>query len=136
MADKLHFQLTTADGTVCDAMASYVLAPLTDGDAAVMAGHTAMIGAMREGVVKYISDGAEHYAAISGGVLSVADNELILLARTAEKAESIDLARAKASESRARRRIEQKSADVDMQRAELSLKRALAREKAYSMLNK
>ena len=66
----------------------------------------------------------------------MADNELILLARTAEKAENIDLARAQASESRARKRIEEKSADIDLKRAELSLHRALAREKAYSMLHK
>ena len=77
-----------------------------------------------------------HFAAISGGVLSVADNELIILARSAEMAETIDLARAQASEKRARERIESKSAEWDMKRAEVSLHRALARERAYTMLHK
>lgn len=136
MADKIHFQIATADGVVCDAMASYALVPLSDGDAGILSDHAAMIGALREGVAKYVSDGNEYFAAVSGGVLSVADNEVILLARTAERAETIDLARAQASAKRAKDRLEQKAADVDIRRAEMSLKRALAREKAYTMSNK
>lgn len=136
MADKIHFQIATADGVVCDAMASYALVPLSDGDAGILSDHAAMIGSLREGVAKYVSDGNEHFAAVSGGVLSVADNEVILLARTAEMADSIDLARAQASAKRAKDRLEQKSGDLDIRRAEMSLKRALAREKAYTMSNK
>lgn len=136
MENKIHFQITTAGGAVCDEMANYVSAPLTDGEAGILAGHANMIGALAEGVVKYRIDDEMHFAAISGGVISVADNELIILARSAEKAESIDLARAQAAEARAKERIESKSAEWDMKRAEMSLHRALAREKAYGMLHK
>ena len=136
MADKIHFQIATADGVVCDSMASYALIPLSNGDVGVLSDHAPMIGALKEGVVRYVCEGEDHFAAISGGVLSVVDNEVILLARTAERAESIDLARAQASERRARQRIEAHAANTDMKRAELSLQRAIAREKAYTMLHK
>lgn len=136
MADKIHFQIATADGVVCDSMASYALIPLSDGDVGVLSDHAPMVGALKEGVVRYVCEGEDHFAAISGGVLSVVDNEVILLARTAERAESIDLARAQASERRARQRIEAHAANTDMKRAELSLQRAIAREKAYTMLHK
>ena len=136
MADKIHFQISTADGVVGDSMASYALIPLSDGDVGVLSDHAPMIGALKEGVVRYVCEGEDHFAAISGGVLSVVDNEVILLARTAERAESIDLARAQASERRARQRIEAHAANTDMKRAELSLQRAIAREKAYTMLHK
>ena len=136
MADKIHFQIATADGVVCDSMASYALIPLSDGDVGVLSDHAPMIGALKEGVVRYVCEGEDHFAAISGGVLSVVDNEVILLARTAERAESIDLARAQASERRARQRIEAHAANTDMKRAELSLQRAIACEKAYTMLHK
>ena len=136
MADKIHFQISTADGLVCDSMASYALIPLSDGDVGVLSDHAPMIGALKEGVVRYVCEGEDHFAAISGGVLSVVDNEVILLARTAERAETIDLARAQASERRARQRIEAHAANTDMKRAELSLQRAIAREKAYTMLHK
>lgn len=136
MENKIHFQVTTADGAVCDEMVNFVSAPIVDGEVGILSGHAPMIASLKEGVVKYKIDDEEHYAAISGGVLSVADNELIILARSAEKAESIDLARAQAAERRARERIESKSAEWDMKRVELSLSRALAREKAYNFLNK
>ncbi len=136
MADKIHFQIATAGGVVCDVMSSYVLVPLTDGDVGILSNHAPMIGAVKEGVVKCVSEGEEHFAAVSGGVLSVSDNEVILLARTAERAETIDLARAQASERRARQRIEQHTSDIDLQRAELSLHRAIAREKAYTLLHR
>lgn len=136
MENKIHFQITTAGGAVCDEMANYVSVPLTDGEAGILAGHANMIGALTEGVVKYKIDDEMHFAAISGGVISVADNELIILARSAEKAETIDLARAQAAATRAKERIDSKSAEWDMKRAEMSLHRALAREKAYGMLNK
>ena len=136
MENKIHLQITTAGGAVCDEMVNYVSVPLVDGEAGILAGHANMIGALNEGVVKYKIDDEMHFAAISGGVLSVADNELIILARSAEMAETIDLARAQASEKRARERIESKAAEWDMKRAEVSLHRALARERAYTMLHK
>ena len=136
MENKIHLQITTAGGAVCDEMVNYVSVPLVDGEAGILAGHANMMGALNEGVVKYKIDDEMHFAAISGGVLSVADNELIILARSAEMAETIDLARAQASEKRARERIESKAAEWDMKRAEVSLHRALARERAYTMLHK
>lgn len=136
MENKIHFQVVTAGGTVFDKMVSYVGVPLVDGEAGILAGHAAMLGSLKEGVVKAVFENGEEYIAISGGVLSVANNELIMLARTAELAETIDLARAQASEKRARDRIEAKAGDIDMKRAELSLARALAREKAYSLIKK
>lgn len=136
MENKIHFQLTTADGAVCDEMVNFVMLPLVDGDAGILAGHAAMIAALKEGVIKYVIDSEEHFAAVSGGVMSVADNELIVLARSAEKAENIDIARAMESEKRARARLESKRDDLDASRATLSLHRALAREKAYGYIHK
>lgn len=136
MAKLIHLQIVTAGGTVCDEDTSYVGVPLTDGDAGLLPGHAAMLGALKEGVVSYTVDGEKHYAAISGGVLSVAGSELIILARSAELAESIDLARAQASLERAKQRIAAKSENLDLRRAELSLHRALARIKASGYVRK
>ena len=136
MADKIHFQVVTAGGTVFDKMVNYIGVPLADGDAGILAGHAAMLGSIKEGVVKAKFEDGEEYIAVSGGVLNVADDEVIMLARTAELGENIDIARAQAAESRARKRIEAKTEDLDMKRAELSLARALAREKAYSFIKK
>jgi len=116
---------------VLDTEVSYALIPLSDGDAGFMPNHAPMLAALKEGVIKYRSDEGEGFAAISGGTMSLADNELIVLARSAEKAETIDLARAMEAEKRARERLAAKTENIDIHRAELSLARALAREKAY-----
>lgn len=136
MENKIHFQVVTAGGPVFDKMVSYVGVPLVDGEAGILAGHAAMLGSLKEGVAKAVFEDGEEYIAVSGGVLSVANDEVIMLVRTAELAENIDVARAQESEKRARDRIEAKADDIDMKRAELSLARALAREKAYSLIKK
>lgn len=134
--DRIHLQIVTADGSVCDEKAGYVLVPVKDGDEGILADHAAMTASLTEGVLRYRTEDNEHFVAVSGGVMSLADNELIILAQTAERAESIDMARAQASEKRARERLESRSSQFDMKRAELSLHRALAREKAYTLLHK
>ena len=48
--------------------------------------------------------------------------------RSCRMAEDIDVERAKKAEERARKRLEAKSADIDIARAELALKRALVRK--------
>ena len=53
---------------------------------------------------------------------------MIILAEVAEWPEDIDVERAKKAEERARKRLEAKSADIDIARAELALKRALVRK--------
>ena len=136
MENTFHFQVTTADGAIIDEAATYASIPLADGEYGILPNHAPMIAAVKEGVIKFDGDGNDDFAAVSGGILSVCDNEVIVLARSAELAENIDLARAQASERRARERIESKSGNMDMQRAEASLHRALAREKAYSLFNK
>ena len=136
MGKTFHFQIATADGAVVDEQVTYASVPLVDGECGIMADHAAMLAALKEGVIHYKGEGLDDYAAVSGGVLSVADNEVIILARSAEKAENIDLARAQAAEKRARDRMENKKENLDMHRTESSLHRALAREKAYSYLHK
>lgn len=137
MEDRIHFSVVSADGTVFESMANYVSAPLADGAAGFFANHAPMLAALSEGVVKCCMGESEcEYIAISGGVLSVANNELTILARTAEKAETIDIARAESSQRRAEQRLKDKADNVDLKRAELSLQRALAREKAYHMIHK
>ncbi|MDO4816670.1 MAG: ATP synthase F1 subunit epsilon [Bacillota bacterium] len=135
MDKTFHFQITTADGAIADVQASYATVPLTDGEAGILPSHAAMIAALKEGVVRYTVEGKDNYAAVSGGVLSIADDEVIILARSAELAENIDLARAQSAEKRARERIESKSSEWDMKRAEYSLQRAIIREKVYNMIN-
>lgn len=57
-------------------------------------------------------------------------NMLRILPDTAERGERIDVDRAKKARERAERRIQQREQELDYLRAELALKRSLARLKA------
>ena len=56
------------------------------------------------------------------------ETTMSILAEVAEWPEDIDVERAKKAEERARKRLEAKSTDIDIARAELALKRALVRK--------
>lgn len=136
MKDQIHLQIVTTDGTVYDGNVSYAEIPLENGSIGILRDHAPMIGAVVDGVVKARHENGEDIIAVGIGVANVVHNELTLLVRTAERAEDIDPERAAASEQRARGRLADKICGWDMTRAEVSLRRALARQKAVQMLKK
>ena len=73
-------------------------------------------------------DGTKKKAALLKGFVEVTETTMSILAEVAEWPEDIDVERAKKAEERARKRLEAKSADIDIARAELALKRALVRK--------
>lgn len=62
------------------------------------------------------------------GFAEILGEKVTLLAEVAEWPEEVDLERARKAEDRARERLNRKDADLDVARAELALKRALARQ--------
>jgi F-type H+-transporting ATPase subunit epsilon len=134
--DRIQLQIITTEGVKYDRMVSYVLLPLDGGSIGVLADHAPLMAAVVDGPVKCTFEGGEEYIYVGTGVVDVYQNKVVLLVRTAEAAETIDLARAKAAEKRAQERLESKAVNVDMARAEASLHRALARVKTYNMWHK
>ena len=131
MADLIHVQIVTSGGTVFDDRVSELRVPVDGGTIGILADHAPLMGAVTDGVVRCTyADGSEESIAVGIGVLNVLKNEVTILTRAAELAESIDLARAEAAERRARDRLAHKSADVDVTRAEAALHRAIARQDA------
>ena len=78
------------------------------------------------------ADGNRRRAACMGGMLSVLDGEVRLVATTWEWAEDIDQARAEASKKRAEEILAQKNLDRrDYELAQARLKRALVRTSVH-----
>ena len=131
MENNIHLQVYRVDAVICNSQVNYVELPIAGGPYGILSGHAPMMAQLTEGVAYYKTDEEKHYFAISGGVVRVENNEVVVLARTAELAETIDIARAQSSEKRARERLRAHQSEVNMKRAEISLNRALVREKAY-----
>ena len=137
MRDGIHLEIATAGGSVYDDMVSYVEQPFSGGGVGILKDHAPMLGAMEDGVVTARKeDGTEEYVAVNLGVANIVHNEVTLLVRTAERAEDIDLPRAQDAEKRARERLADKDGGWDMNRAQVALHRALARQAAVRMMRK
>ena len=137
MRDGIHLEIATAGGSVYDDMVSYVELPFSGGGVGILKDHAPMLGAMEDGVVTARKeDGTEEYVAVNLGVANIVHNEVTLLVRTAERAEDIDLPRAQDAEKRARERLADKDGGWDMNRAQVALRRALARQAAVRMIRK
>jgi len=130
MAGKFRFKVVAPDGLVLDKDVEFVLVRSEDGDLGILARHTPLLASLEIGVVRYRENGKEHKIAVSGGFLEVADNKVTILANTAETAEQIDVPRAQAAKERAEKRLQERKPGTDIQRAEIALKKALARLKA------
>lgn len=136
MNNQIHLSIVTSAGTVFDGPADYIEIPLQNGSIGVLPGHAATLGAVTDGVVLARRDGSERYIAVGRGVANIAHNEVTLLVRTAERAEDIDAARAAAAEKRARGYLADKAGHWNMDRAEMALRRSLARQSAVLMLKR
>jgi len=99
---ELHVELVAADRKVWSGEATIVIARTADGDIGIQAGHQPVLGVLESGPVTIRqADGSVIIAAVHGGFISFADNNLSLLAEITELADEIDVARAERALERA-----------------------------------
>lgn len=130
MAGTFNFNVVAPDGQVLKKDVEFVVVPGEDGELGILPNHAPLIAGLGIGVIRYTEDGKVSRIAISGGFLEVIHNKVTVLANTAETAEKINVERAQAAKNRAEKRLQERQADTDLIRAEIALKRAVARLKA------
>ena len=131
MAEKtFHLEIVTPKRIVFKGEVTSFSAPGIDGGFQVLHGHAPLLATITIGKVKLSeAGGTEFHYAVSGGFVEVRDNNVILLAETAERTDEIDVERVKAARDRAMKRIAEKYPETDIERAKLALYRALNRLK-------
>jgi F-type H+-transporting ATPase subunit epsilon len=89
----LRVSLVVPDRELWSGEARTVIAKTTEGDIGVLSGHSPVFGILAEGSLVEIltDDGGGIQAAVSGGFLSVADNQVSILAAQAQLGDEIDL---------------------------------------------
>jgi len=78
-----------------------ITAPGFLGELGLLPGHTPLLTTMNVGELSYRKDGELFHVAVNWGYLEVEDDTVTVLVETAEKADEIDLERAKAALGRA-----------------------------------
>ena len=126
-------KIVTPDGLVYDGPAEEVVVRTITGDMAVLARHINCVAPLGMGRATIVVNGERRHAACIGGMLSVVDGAVNLVPTTFEWADSIDAARAAASQQRAEAILNnQDSSDTDIRLAKARLHRALVRQSVAS----
>ncbi|MGG3449020.1 F0F1 ATP synthase subunit epsilon [Domibacillus aminovorans] len=127
-----NVNIVTPDGPVVDTNVELLSAKAQSGELGIMAGHVPLVAPLQIGAVRLVlGDKKSELVAVSGGFLEVRSDQVTILAQAAEKAENIDIARAKEAKMRAERFLQDKQDQVDLKRAELALRRATNRLNVY-----
>lgn len=124
-----HLQVVTPDGLCFDGEAEKLIVRTTTGDVCILPRHINYVTTLGMGEARVHANGQVRRAACIGGMLSVHDGEVKLVASTFEWAEEIDLERAKRAEEAARKKLSdgEKLSGQELAMAEAKLKRALVR---------
>jgi F-type H+-transporting ATPase subunit epsilon len=125
--DKIDLEIVTPERLVLSETVDEVILPGADGYLGVLPGHAPLLTGMMSGEVSYRVGDRARYLAVSGGFAEVLRNKVTVLAETCERAEEIDLDRAKLAREKAEKVISDLAAEVEMEEAGARLKRALAR---------
>lgn len=128
MAEKLTLEMVTPYKKVLSQEVDEITAPGTVGELGLLPGHTPLLTTLKIGELSYKQDGKQFHVAVNWGYLEVGDDKVTILVDTAEKADEIDLERAKAALGRAEEALKTLSQeDVNFATMEAALQRALIR---------
>jgi len=128
MAEKLKVELVTPYKKVLSEEVDEITASGALGEFGVLPGHAPFLTSLKIGELTYKQNGALHHLAVNWGYFEVENDTVTVLVETAEKADEIDLERAKAALGRAEAELKGLTPeDKNFRIYEAALERALIR---------
>jgi F-type H+-transporting ATPase subunit epsilon len=129
--EKLHLEVVTPANIMVSQDVDIVVAPGSIGEFGVLKSHARFLSGIVPGELRYTADNKTEYLSVTSGFAEISDDRVSILVDAAEKAEEIDIDRAKRAMERASERLakDRGAADIDFLRAEVALKRAMMRIK-------
>ena len=125
-----HLQIVTPDGGFYDGEAEKLIVRARGGDVCILPRHAPYVTSLGVGEATVVLPGQERRkAACAGGMLSVTQNDVRLVATTFEWAENIDKARAQKAKEKAEQRVQNAKNGAELELAKAKLSRALTRIK-------
>lgn len=126
--NEFDLQIVTPDGLMFEGKARKLIVRTTEGDVGILAKHTNYVAALSIGVARIFTADGERKGACAGGMLSVTDGTVRIVASTFEWGEDIDTNRAQRAKEKAEKRLSQSSkSDYEYRLAEIKLKKSLTR---------
>lgn len=132
MAETIRFEFIAQERIVLQDDVSMVVAPGASGVLGVLPRHAPLMTLIVPGELVVKKEGQpDRYFAVGGGFMEVRPDKIILLARSGEEAEEIDIARAQQARREAEELLAQSEMDTEERRqlADLALRRSKIRLK-------
>lgn len=108
----LKFKLVTPERILLDEQADSITLPTQAGEITVLEDHIPLVSNLKAGEIRYRKGNSEQVFATSAGVIEVKNNnEVIVLAETAEPAQEIDITRAEQARERAQKLMQESYRD-------------------------
>ncbi len=122
-----HLKVLTVDRVFFDGEVDRIIVRTTQGDVGILPNHVNYLAALGIGGLTIMANGTTRIAAVSGGFVDVSKEQTVILARTCEWADEIDLNRAQEAENRAKAKLQQQLSDHEQDLASVKLKKAVNR---------
>ena len=108
----------------------FLSAPTVTGEVGILAHHHPMVAELGLGGLKLVkSDKSEEMIFVAGGFLEVSNNQVTILADTAERIEDIEMEKAKNARLKAEEEMKNAKSDVDKQKLLAEINLQMMREK-------
>jgi F-type H+-transporting ATPase subunit epsilon len=128
MAEKLKLELITPYRKVLTEEVDEITATGALGEFGVLPGHAPFLTSLKTGEFSYKADNTVFHLAVAWGYFEVENDKVTVLVETAERADEIDLDRARAALGRAEEKLKHLTPeDKDFVCYEAALERALIR---------
>ena len=124
---KLTLEIVTPDRSLVTEQVDEVELPGSEGYFGVLPGHSPLLASLQVGELWYRIGTEKHFLSVAFGFVEVLPEHVTVLARIAEKAQDIDVARAEAAKKRAEERVAAPRPDIDFERARVALMKSLIR---------
>ena len=123
----IKLEIVSPDKVVYAAAIDMLIVRSTAGELGILPHHAPLVTGLVPHAMRVKQDGGEKLIAVSGGFMEVQPEKISVLASAAELPDEIDADRAQKAYYRAKERMASNDAAIDQKRAEMALKRAIAR---------
>jgi F-type H+-transporting ATPase subunit epsilon len=137
MANTIHVDIVSPEGSLFSGEATMVFAPAVNGDIGIAPRHAPLLTTLKAGEVRVQSEGHEEQSFyVGGGALEIQPHLVSILADTAARAHDLDEAAALQAKQRAEEAMQGRIDKLDLAQAQAELARAMAQLRAIERMRK
>lgn len=124
---NINLKIVTQNKVVFEGEIKSFYTDTMDGRIGILPNHIPLTSVLEIGVTKIITEKEPVYVTTMGGVMHFKDNEAVILTDIAELGQDIDEVRAKEAYERAKAKLESHKDKMGVLKAQIALKKAIAR---------